>query len=46
MPYYFGEGDPGWEEYLDAQEAEYLAQHDKLPPPAPSARSLAKFLYM
>jgi hypothetical protein len=24
MPYYFGEGDPGWDEYCEAQETEYL----------------------
>ena len=25
MPYYFGEGEPGWDEYLERQEAENLA---------------------
>jgi hypothetical protein len=25
MPYYFGEGDPGWDDYLERQEAENLA---------------------
>lgn len=46
MPYYFGEGDSGWDEYQNAQEAEYLAKQDKRAPPVPSARALAKFLYM